>query len=229
MPGLGGHPVNRFPVVVAALFILAAGAYGAARGYAFTDLDKAPPGQLPAVAVVTAVAAPKPLELGYDERAIREVTRGEVRGLIRQHLSAARTRPVEAAPSTETLSSEMLPAAPPAAAAGMAACLRDFARLNEGENAAVAYRERGVEFEFPYSRASFKDRYTRQHRNRPCSTIVAHLSKDGLMFIHPVQNRSLTPREAARVQSFPDWFVFPEARTHSFRLIGNAVQDSSSN
>ena len=43
------------------------------------------------------------------------------------------------------------------------------------------------------------------------------------MFIHPTQNRSLTPREAARVQSFPDWFVFPEARTHSFRMIGNAV------
>ena len=43
------------------------------------------------------------------------------------------------------------------------------------------------------------------------------------VFIHPVPNRSLTPREAARVQSFPDWFVFPEARTHSFRLIGNAV------
>ncbi|AKC84051.1 hypothetical protein IMCC26134_09490 [Verrucomicrobia bacterium IMCC26134] len=101
--------------------------------------------------------------------------------------------------------------------------LRDFAKLREGENAAVAFRERGVKFEFPYSRASFKDRYTRQHRNQPCSTIVAHLSKDGLMFIHPVQNRSLTPREAARVQSFPDWFVFSEARTHSFRVIGNAV------
>jgi DNA (cytosine-5)-methyltransferase 1 len=101
--------------------------------------------------------------------------------------------------------------------------LRDFARLREGENSATAMRERGVEFEFPYDKTSFKDRYTRQHRDRPCSTIVAHLSKDGLMFIHPTQNRSLTPREAARVQSFPDWFVFPHAQTHAFRLIGNAV------
>ena len=101
--------------------------------------------------------------------------------------------------------------------------LRDFARLKEGENSKEALRDRGVEFEFPYDKSHFKDRYTRQSRWHPCSTIVAHLSKDGLMFIHPTQNRSLTPREAARVQSFPDWFRFPKARTHAFRLIGNAV------
>jgi DNA (cytosine-5)-methyltransferase 1 len=100
--------------------------------------------------------------------------------------------------------------------------LRDFAKLAEGDNSATAMK-RGVEFEFPYDTSSFKDRYTRQSRFAPCSTIVAHLSKDGLMFIHPTQLRSFTPREAARVQSFPDWFRFPKARTHAFRLIGNAV------
>ena len=50
----------------------------------------------------------------------------------------------------------------------------------------------------PYDKSTFKDRYTRQHRMEPCSTIVAHLSKDGLMFIHPTQNRSLTPRDTSR-------------------------------
>ena len=100
--------------------------------------------------------------------------------------------------------------------------LRDFSLLKEGENSKEAMN-RGVRFEFPYDKKSFQDRYTRQHRAEACSTIVAHLSKDGLMFIHPTQNRSLTPREAARVQSFPDWFEFPIARTHQFRVIGNAV------
>ena len=101
--------------------------------------------------------------------------------------------------------------------------LRDFARLKEGESSAVAMRKRKVKFEFPYSKDSFKDRYTRQSRFGPCSTIVAHLSKDGLMFIHPSQKSSLTPREAARVQTFPDWFALPLSRSHAFRLIGNAV------
>ena len=100
--------------------------------------------------------------------------------------------------------------------------LRDFDRIREGETAAEAIA-RGEAMEFPYDRDVFLDRYTRQAREALCSTIVAHLSKDGLMFIHPSQLRSLTPREAARVQSFPDWFRFPVARTHQFRIIGNAV------
>jgi DNA (cytosine-5)-methyltransferase 1 len=99
---------------------------------------------------------------------------------------------------------------------------RDFIRLREGETSRAALA-RGVEMEFPYDRAHFKDRFTRQHRDHLCSTIVAHLKKDGLMFIHPTQTRSLTPREAARVQSFPDTFEFPQERTHAYSEIGNAV------
>lgn len=100
--------------------------------------------------------------------------------------------------------------------------LRDFKRLREGETSRAALA-RGIEMEFPYDRSHFKDRYTRQHRDQLCSTIVAHLKKDGLMFIHPTQTRSLTPREAARVQSFPDTFEFPQERTNAYAEIGNAV------
>ena len=100
--------------------------------------------------------------------------------------------------------------------------LRDFERLREGQNSKQAIAQ-GTVMEFPYDRENFKDRYTRQHRDALCSTIVAHLKKDGLMFIHPVQCRSLTPREAARVQSFPDTFIWPVEPTHSFAQIGNAV------
>ena len=100
--------------------------------------------------------------------------------------------------------------------------LRDFARLKEGETSRQALA-RGVEMEFPYSRETFKDRYTRQNRFELCSTIVAHLKSDGLMFIHPTQLRSFTPREAARVQSFPDTFDFCGLRTHVYQQIGNAV------
>ena len=52
---------------------------------------------------------------------------------------------------------------------------------------------------------------------------TAHMRKDGLAYIHPLQNRSISVREAARIQSFPDDFVFHAPMTRMFELVGNSV------
>lgn len=75
----------------------------------------------------------------------------------------------------------------------------------------------------PYRTDIFSDKLKKQNPRKPSTTIVAHLHKDGHMFIHPREARSLTPREAARLQSFKDSFVFPVSRTHAYKQIGNAV------
>lgn len=76
-----------------------------------------------------------------------------------------------------------------------------------------------------YDMSSFMDKYKKQSWNRPCSTVFAHLEKDGNRFIHPDsrQARTITPREAARIQSFPDWYGFEGPFSKKFRQIGNAV------
>ena len=69
----------------------------------------------------------------------------------------------------------------------------------------------------------FTDKYKRLTWNELCRSITAHIAKDGYWYIHPDQHRTLSIREAARVQSFPDEFRFAGTPTHRYRQIGNAV------
>ena len=96
-----------------------------------------------------------------------------------------------------------------------------FKRLGQGEDATTPK----IADIMPYARRNgiFKDKYFKLYADRPCRTITAHLKMDCLSHIHPYQIRSITPREAARVQSFPDDYLFLGAYLKTYMQIGNAV------
>ena len=77
----------------------------------------------------------------------------------------------------------------------------------------------------PYSRRNniFKDKYFKLQEDRICKTITSHMRYDCNMYIHPWYSRGLSPREAARIQTFPDDFIFYGSQNNWYAQIGNAV------
>lgn len=103
--------------------------------------------------------------------------------------------------------------------------LKLFGHMEEGETAKKFFARKPelARALIKYKMDTFTDKYRRQSWNEPCTTVFAHLEKDGNRFIHPEQPRTITPREAARIQSFPDDFIFCGPHKIKFRQIGNAV------
>jgi DNA (cytosine-5)-methyltransferase 1 len=98
-----------------------------------------------------------------------------------------------------------------------------YALLQPGEDSVHAIERYGRDDLMRYRRDVFDDKYARLRADRPSKTIVAHLAKDGNGYIHPTQVRSISIREAARLQSFPDDFVFCGSPSDQWVQIGNAV------
>jgi len=75
----------------------------------------------------------------------------------------------------------------------------------------------------PFREDIFKDRLKRLVADQPSWTVIAHIGMDGYMYIHPTENRTLSVREAARIQSFTDDFEFIGNQQQTYVQVGNAV------
>lgn len=96
-----------------------------------------------------------------------------------------------------------------------------FSLLPQGGNSL----HKSIEHIMPYKSRNhiFKDKYFKLREDDVCKTITSHMKHDCNMYIHPNQARGLSPREAARVQTFPDYYIFTGTPNQWYAQIGNAV------
>ena len=99
--------------------------------------------------------------------------------------------------------------------------LEIYRRLPQGANSL----HESIADIMPYKRRNdiFKDKYFKLDENQICKTITSHMKFDCNMYIHPWETRGLSPREAARIQTFPDDYYFTGAQNMWYAQIGNAV------
>ena len=99
--------------------------------------------------------------------------------------------------------------------------IKIYTLLPQGENSL----HESISDIMPYKSRNhiFKDKYFKLRYNDFCKTITSHMKYDCNMYIHPTQSRGLSAREAARVQTFPDDFVFTGPQNSWYLQIGNAV------
>ena len=99
--------------------------------------------------------------------------------------------------------------------------LEIYRRLPQGANSL----HESIADIMPYKRRNdiFKDKYFKLDEKQICKTITSHMKFDCNMYIHPWEARGLSPREAARIQTFPDDYVFTGAQNMWYAQIGNAV------
>jgi DNA (cytosine-5)-methyltransferase 1 len=96
-----------------------------------------------------------------------------------------------------------------------------YRRLPQGANSL----HESIEDIMPYKRRNgiFKDKYFKLDEGQICKTITSHMRFDCNMYIHPWEARGLSPREAARIQTFPDDYVLTGAQNSWYAQVGNAV------